>query len=86
MGENRFIVYLKMDQSRPLFVYLRPFVITASIIQIEKSIVGVLGIRTRSLRMVDADNTPRAMAAAHKFIVLGKYFRVNVLPHSMFIL
>ena len=37
-----------MGQSRPLFVYFRPFLITISIIQIEKSVVGVLGIRTRA--------------------------------------
>ena len=33
----------KMGLSRPLFVYFRPFLITISIIQIEKSIEGVLG-------------------------------------------
>ena len=38
---------LKMGQSRPFFVYFRPFLITMSIIQIEKSVDGVLGIRTR---------------------------------------
>ena len=30
-----------MGRSRPLFVYFRPFLITISIIQIEKSIDGV---------------------------------------------
>ena len=40
---------------RPLFVYFCSFPITISIIQIEKSIVGVLGIRTRGCRMVGAD-------------------------------
>ena len=45
-----------MGQSRPLFVYFRPFLITISI-QIEKSVDGVLGIRTRGRRMVDADET-----------------------------
>ena len=34
---------LKMGQSRPLFVYFRYFLDTISIIQIEKSIDGVLG-------------------------------------------
>ena len=45
-----------MGQSRPLFVYFRSFLITISI-QIEKSIDGVLGIRTWGRRMVGADET-----------------------------
>ena len=45
-----------MGQFRPLFVYFRSFLITISI-QIEKSIDGVLGIRTQGRRMVDADET-----------------------------
>ena len=44
-----------MGQSRPLFVYFRYFLITISII--EKSIDGVLGIRTWGRRMVGADKT-----------------------------
>ena len=39
------------------FVYFRSFLITISIIQIEKSVDGVLGIRTRGRRMVGADKT-----------------------------
>ena len=35
-----------MGQSQPLFVYFRSFLVTIPIIQIEKSIDGVLGIRT----------------------------------------
>ena len=34
----------KWAKSRPLFVYLRPILIIISIIQIKKSIDGVLGI------------------------------------------
>ena len=45
-----------MGQSRPLFAYFRSFLVTISI-QIEKSIDGVLGIRTRGRRMVGADKT-----------------------------
>ena len=45
-----------MGQSRPLFVYFCSFLVTISI-QIEKSIDGVLGIRTRGPRMVGADET-----------------------------
>ena len=44
-------------QSRPLFVYFRTFLITISIIQIEKSVFGVLGIWTRGRKMVEADKT-----------------------------
>ena len=46
-----------MGQSRPLFVYFRYFFDTISIIQIEKSVVGVLGIQTQGRRMVGADET-----------------------------
>ena len=40
-----------------LFVYFHSFLITISIIQIEKSIDGVLGIETWGCRMVGADET-----------------------------
>ena len=46
-----------MAQSRPLFVYFRYFLDTISIIQIEKSVYGVLGIGTQGRRMVGADET-----------------------------
>ena len=46
-----------MGQSRRLFVYFHPFLIIILIMQIEKSIDGVLGIRTPSRRMVGTDNT-----------------------------
>ena len=36
--------FQKMGQSRPLFVYFRYFLIRISIIQIEKSVDGMLGI------------------------------------------
>ena len=57
-------ILLDMGQSRLLF---RPFLISIpiSIIQIEKSLGGVLGIRTLSCRMVGADETT-AMVAAQK--------------------
>ena len=45
-----------MDQSRPLFVYFRSFLVTIST-QIEKSIDGMLGIRTRGRRMEGADES-----------------------------
>ena len=46
-----------MGQSRPLFVYFLPFLITISIIQIEKSVDGVPGIQTRGRRNVGTDET-----------------------------
>ena len=52
-----FFNFLKMGQSRHLFVYFSYFLDTISIIQIEKSIDGVLEIRTWGRRMVGADAT-----------------------------
>ena len=46
-----------MGQSRPLFVYLCYFLNTISIIQIQKSVDGVLGIQTWGRSMVGADLT-----------------------------
>ena len=43
-----------MGQSRPLFVYFHSFLITISKIHIEKSVDGVLGIRTCGCRMEGA--------------------------------
>ena len=51
------LVFFKMGQSRPLFVYFCYFLDSISIIQIEKSVDGVLGTRTRGRRMVGADET-----------------------------
>ena len=47
----------KMGRSRPLFVYFCYFLDTISIIQIEKIVDGVLGIRTQGRRMVGTDKT-----------------------------
>ena len=57
-----------MGQSRPLFVYFRSFLFTNSIIQIEKSIDGALGIRTWG-RRIDV-----AMAAARMLNMLTAPF------------
>ena len=51
------IVLIRGRQSRPLFAYFRPFLITVSILQIEKSIDGVLGIQTHGRMKVSADDT-----------------------------
>ena len=50
-------LFKNMDQSLPLCVYFRPFLITISIIQIEKRVDGVHGIWTRCCRMVGTDET-----------------------------
>ena len=57
--------FTKMGQSRPLFVYFSSFLITISILKIAKSIDGVLGIRTRGLRMVGADETTELWRPLH---------------------
>ena len=59
-----------MGQSRPLFVYFRHFLDTISIIQIEKSIVGVLGTRTRGRRMVGADETTELWLPPMQYSIL----------------
>ena len=56
--------FFKMCQYRPLFVYFHSFLVTISI-QIEKSIDGVLGIRTRGCRMVGADETTELWRPPH---------------------
>lgn len=51
-------------------VYFCPFIITTSIIQIDKSLNGVLGIRTRSRSMVVADDTMELLRPSIKLIIL----------------
>ena len=51
-------------------VYFCPFIITTSIIQIDKSLNGVLGIRTRSRSMVGADDTMELLRPSIKLIIL----------------
>ena len=63
-----------MGPSRPLFDYFRPFLINFSIIQIEKSIDGVLGIGTHGCRMVGADNTTELWQLPGKKPFLKKPF------------
>ena len=52
-----FIKLFYLGQSRPLFSYFPPFLITISTIQIEKIIGRVLGIQTHGRRMVGGDQT-----------------------------
>ena len=58
--------FKKMGQYRPLFVYFRSFLVTISI---EKSIDGVLGIRTRGRKMVGADETTELWRPPCRIIV-----------------
>jgi len=51
------IVFLNGPIPASFFVYFCPFLITISIIQIEKSVDGVLWIRTRGCMMVGEDKT-----------------------------
>ena len=68
---------LKMGQSRPLFVYFSYFLITISIIQIEKREDGVLGILIWGRRMVGADKTTE-LWRPHKPLLLMMAFRKGV--------
>ena len=56
-GESEKMFFFKWANPGLYFVYLRPFLITISIIRIENSIDGVLGIRTRDRRMVGSTKT-----------------------------
>ena len=53
------LIFFRKKWANPgLFLFIfRSFLVTISIIQIEKRVDGVLGIRTRGRRMVDADET-----------------------------
>ena len=67
----RTVFFLKKWANPGLFfVYFRPFLITISIIQIEKSIDGVLMIQTRGRRMVGADETTELWRPLKRDIVL----------------
>ena len=68
-----------MGQSRPLFVYFRYFLDTISIIQIEKSIDGVLGIRTQGRRMEGADETTELWRPPNCFIVIIQLGSASIL-------
>ena len=74
-----------MGQSRPLFVYFHYFLDTISIIQIEKSIEGVLGIGTRGHRMVGADKTTELWRPPYKLIVATGFGKVvqNPINHQI---
>ena len=72
-----------MGQSRPLFVYFRPFRITISIIQIEKSLDGVLGIQTHGCRMVGTDKAMELWRLPNRYIVKFNIYLVRKLISSL---
>ena len=82
------VFFKKMGQSRPLFVYFCYFLDTISIIQIEKIVDGVLGIRTQGRRMVGTDKTTELWRPpcikvcfraqlAERFVPLGLWFELH---------
>ena len=73
-----------MGQSRPLFVYFRPFLITTSKIQIERSLDGVLGIWTHGCRMVSADE-PRSYGGRPMKTIVISAFKYITYEWSLFL-
>ena len=75
-----------MGQSKPLFVYFRYFLITIST-QIEKSVDGVLGIRSRGRSLVGVDKTtelwrpPSAMLSY--YLNATTYNLADLSPHLL---
>ena len=75
------LIFLKKLANPGLFLFI--FLDTISILQIEKSIDGVLGIRTCSCMMVGADGNHGAMAAATlkiEYYPNGSQYLPNSLP------
>ena len=70
-----------MGQSRPLLVYFRSLLVTISI-KIEKSIDGVLGIRTWGHRMVGADETTEIWRSV-KLVSYLSNFTFHITPLNL---
>ena len=68
-----------MGQSRPLFVYFHPRLITISIIQIEQSVDGVLGIQTWGRRMVGSDKTTELWQLLCLFLFIFILFHMKII-------
>ena len=66
IGSNNIFYFLKNGPILAFLVYFRPFSITILIIQIEKSVDGVLGIQTLGGRMVDTDKIPQSYGGRPK--------------------
>ena len=81
------VFFIKIGRSRPLFVHFGPFLITISIIQIEKSFDGVLGIRTHGHRMEDTDETIKVWRPPWMFgRTIFFYFHLVLLSDSCILL
>ena len=61
--------FFKNGQIPASFVYCRPYLITISIIEIEKSLDGVHGMRTDCRRMVGTDKTTELWQPPSLYIV-----------------
>ena len=66
-----------MDKSWPPIVYFRPFLVTVSIIQIEKSLDGVLGIQTWGCRIVGADKFLFLIKALLNLKCVNSFYRLS---------
>ena len=78
------IIFKKWANPGLFLFYFRSFLVTISI-QIEKSVDGVLGIRTRGRRMVGADKTMELKFSCFAFSIFWiflfrlKYFSIGLL-------
>ena len=78
---SKFQLFLKKWASPGLFfVYFRSFLVTISIIQIEKSIDCVLGIWTRGRRMVGADKTKELWRPPSSSFFRWLFFHPSIEP------
>ena len=66
------IVFFKKNRPIPASFYFRPFLITISIIQIEKSKDGEHGIQTNGRRMVGPDETTELWSGLHRIDIILK--------------
>ena len=82
---NPLIFFSKNWPNPASFVYFRPLLITISVIQIEKSIDGVLGIQSRSCRMVGADYTTELAAVLTLLSFARKSFRLLLCKKNLFL-
>ena len=67
---SRVFIVFSMAQSRRLFNYFRPFLITISTIPIVKSVYGEHGIQNHSPRVVGADETTELCRPPRKMFVV----------------
>ena len=65
------------------FVYFRPFLIQNSIIPIEKSVDGVLGVRTRGRMIVGVDETTE-LWRPRNFALFNLWAELYILTMELF--